>query len=122
MFRHRDAELIVNMTNDAWFGNTLEPWQHLALAKFRAIEQRRFLIRSTNSGISAFVDPTGKVLAHTGLFESAAMAQSISWMKGKTVYRVVGDIPWWLVTLASFVAAFVRRRSTGVAPVIRLSE
>jgi apolipoprotein N-acyltransferase len=116
MFRHHDAELIVNMTNDAWFGNTLEPWQHLALAKFRAIEQRRFLIRSTNSGISAFVDPTGKVLAHTGAFESAAMSQSISWMTGKTFYRIVGDIPWWLVTIASFVAAFVRRRArTGAA-------
>lgn len=110
MFRHGDAELIVNMTNDAWFGDTLEPWQHLALAKFRAIEQRRFLIRSTNSGISAFVNPTGKVLAHTGAFEQAAMSQSISWMNGKTVYRVIGDAPWWLVTAASFCAAFVRRR------------
>jgi len=118
MFRHRDAELIVNMTNDAWFGNTLEPWQHVALAKFRAIEQRRFLIRSTNSGVSAFVDPTGKVLAHTRPFESAAMAQTISWMTGKTVYRVIGDIPWWLVTVASFAAAFIRRRSRKAAAVV----
>ncbi len=122
MFRHHDAELIVNMTNDAWFGNTLEPWQHLALAKFRAIEQRRFLIRSTNSGISAFVDPTGKVLAHTGAFESASMAQTISWMKGKTVYRVLGDVPWWLITIASFVAAFVRRRSGSASAETRSSN
>ena len=110
MMRHRDAELIVNMTNDAWFGDSLEPWQHLALAKFRAIEQRRYLIRSTNSGISAFVDPTGKVLAHSGSFELAAIARPIAWLNGKTVYRVIGDAPWWLVTVAGFLAAFFRRR------------
>ncbi len=115
MFGHSDAELIVNMTNDAWFGNTLEPWQHLALAKFRAIEQRRFLIRSTNSGISAFVDPTGIVLAHSGAFELAAMAQPIAWLKGKTVYRVIGDSPWWLVTGVSFLIAFLRRKPKDVA-------
>lgn len=122
MFRHHDAELIVNMTNDAWFGNTLEPWQHLALAKFRAIEQRRFLIRSTNSGISAFVDPTGKVLAHTGAFDAEAMAQPISWMTGKTVYRIIGDVPWWLVTIASFLAAFVGRRPKNSAVVAQNSD
>ena len=108
MFRHRNADLIVNMTNDAWFGNSLEPWQHLALAKFRAIEQRRYLIRSTNSGISAFVDPTGKVLAHTAAFEQAALARPIVWLTGTTVYRVIGDCPWWLVAVASFLAAFLR--------------
>jgi apolipoprotein N-acyltransferase len=109
MFRHHDAELIVNMTNDAWFGNTLEPWQHLALAKFRAIEQRRFLIRSTNSGISAFVDPTGKMLSHTGPFVEAALAHPIAWLKMTTVYRIIGDFPWWLVTGLSFAGAFFRR-------------
>ncbi len=110
MFRHHDAELIVNMTNDAWFGNTLEPWQHLALAKFRAIEQRRFLIRSTNSGISAFVDPTGKMLAHTGPFVEAGLAHKVAWLQGTTVYRIVGDLPWWLVTAVSVAGAFNRRK------------
>jgi len=97
------------MTNDAWFGDTLEPWQHLALAKFRAIEQRRYLIRSTNSGISAFVDPTGKVLAHTQPFVEAALAHPIAWMNGRTVYRLIGDVPWWLVAALSFAMALRRR-------------
>ncbi len=110
MFARADAELIVNMTNDAWFGNTLEPWQHLALAKFRAIEQRRFLIRSTNSGISAFVDPTGRVLAHSVPFEPAALTHTIAWLRGGTIYRAIGDIPWWIVTAASFLAAFRNRK------------
>jgi len=62
---HADPELIVNMTNDAWFGDTTEPWQHLALAKFRAIEHRRFLVRSTNSGVSAIIDPNGAIVEGT---------------------------------------------------------
>jgi len=110
MLRHHDAELIVNMTNDAWFGDTLEPWQHLALAKFRAIEQRRYLIRSTNSGISAFIDPTGEVMAHTGAFEQVALDRDVSWMQGRTVYRRLGDLPWLATSLASFVLALRRRR------------
>jgi len=116
MLRHRDAQLIVNMTNDAWFGDTLEPWQHLALAQFRAVEQRRFLIRSTNSGISAFVDPAGRVLAHTPAFEPAAVAHEIAWMHGKTVYRHVGDVPWMIASLASVFIAFKRRRRLSSAP------
>jgi apolipoprotein N-acyltransferase len=112
MFRHHDADLIVNMTNDAWFGDSLEPWQHLALAQFRAVEQRRYLIRSTNSGISAFVDPTGKVLANTGAFEQAALSHDVAWLQGKTVYRVIGDVPWWAACLASTILAFRRRRRT----------
>jgi apolipoprotein N-acyltransferase len=110
MLRHREADLIVNMTNDAWFGDTLEPWQHLALAKFRAIEQRRYLIRSTNSGISAFVDPAGRVLAHTKAFEQASMAQDVAWLRGKTPYRHIGDVPWFAASLASIAFAFKRRR------------
>ena len=106
MFRHRDSELIVNMTNDAWFGDTLEPWQHLALAQFRAVEQRRYLIRSTNSGISAFVDPTGEVVVRTEPFAQAAISHQIAYMNGRTVYRMIGDLPWWLVSIASLALAF----------------
>src|ERR1041385_6942176 len=61
MMRADPADLLVNITNDAWFGDSTEPWIHLALSKFRAIEQRRFLARSTNSGVSAIVDPAGRV-------------------------------------------------------------
>ena len=51
--------MIVNVTNDAWFGDTTEPWIHLALAQTRAVEHRRYLLRSTNSGVSAIIDPVG---------------------------------------------------------------
>ncbi len=68
--RHGDPELLVNMTNDAWFGDTTEPWEHLALAQLRAVEHRRYLVRGTNSGVSAVVDPVGRVIAHSGTFQS----------------------------------------------------
>lgn len=109
---HADPELIVNMTNDAWFGDTTEPWQHLALAKFRAIEHRRFLVRSTNSGVSAIIDPNGAIVEGTlsTPFQAEARDAVIRWMKSSTVYEVLGDIPWYVVTLGIAVAAFRRRR------------
>jgi apolipoprotein N-acyltransferase len=102
-------DLIVNMTNDAWFGDTTEPWIHLALAKLRAIEHRRFLVRSTNSGVSAFVDPVGRVLSHTETFTPTALAQEVAWLRGSTVFGVVGNGPWWLATLLSLLFCFVPR-------------
>jgi apolipoprotein N-acyltransferase len=108
--RHADPELLVNMTNDAWFGDTTEPWEHLALAQFRAIEHRRYLVRGTNSGVSAVVDPVGRVVAHTGTFREEAIAAPIHWMGGmRTVYERLGDWPWLLASIAVFVGAFRRR-------------
>jgi apolipoprotein N-acyltransferase len=111
--KHADPELLVNMTNDAWFGDTTEPWQHLALAKFRAVEHRRYLVRSTNSGVSAIIDPNGRVVEGTlsTPFKAETHAGVIRWMRGGTVYEVVGDVPWYLVTLGIAVAAFRRRRA-----------
>lgn len=105
---HADPELLVNITNDAWFGDTTEPWEHLALAKFRAIEHRRFLVRSTNSGVSAIVDPMGGVVANTKTFVATAQDGEVRWMRGKTVYEVVGDVTWWLIALAIGYASFAR--------------
>jgi apolipoprotein N-acyltransferase len=108
--RHARPELLVNMTNDAWFGDTAEPWEHLALAKFRAIEHRRFLVRGTNSGVSAVIDPVGRVIAHSGTFRQDTVAATIHWMQSRTVYEIVGDWPWLLVSLGLFAGCFVSRR------------
>lgn len=114
-------DLLVNLTNDAWFGDTIEPWQHLALAQFRAIEHRRFLVRATNSGVSAVVDPVGRVTAHTGTFKVEHLLAPIRWMNASTVYERVGDAPWILLTALALFAAFWRvpkrwRRGEGPAP------
>jgi apolipoprotein N-acyltransferase len=104
------GELLINMTNDAWFGDTSEPWEHLALAQFRAIEHRRYLVRSTNSGVSAVVDPIGRVVSSTRPFEEETTRATIRWMKSTTVYEKIGDAFWYLVTLGVIAAAFVKRR------------
>jgi apolipoprotein N-acyltransferase len=105
-----ETELLVNMTNDAWFGDTTEPWEHLALATFRAIEHRRYLVRSTNSGISAIIDPLGRVLKHTEAFKAQSLEETVRWMKASTVYEKIGDAPWYIVALATCTMAFAKRR------------
>jgi apolipoprotein N-acyltransferase len=104
------TELLVNVTNDAWFGDTTEPWIHMALSKFRAIEQRRFLMRANNSGISAFVDPVGRMISHTQPFVQAELVDEIAWLDHQTIYGFVGNIPWWIVSGVAVVLAFVPRR------------
>jgi apolipoprotein N-acyltransferase len=109
--RHANPELLVNMTNDAWFGDTTEPWEHLALATFRAIEHRRYLVRGTNSGVSAVVDPVGRVIAKSGTFRQEAIAATIHWMRSHTTYEVVGDWPWLLLSIVLFLGCFAQRRA-----------
>jgi apolipoprotein N-acyltransferase len=106
---HGDPDLLVNLTNDAWFGDSTEPWIHLALAKMRAIEHRRFLVRATNSGVSAIVDPTGRVVVHGETFKEQSILGDARFMRATTVYGVVKDVPWYLATLAIAAMAFVRR-------------
>jgi apolipoprotein N-acyltransferase len=114
--RHADPELLVNMTNDAWFGDTTEPWEHLALAQFRAIEHRRFLVRGTNSGVSAVVDPVGRVVVHSSTFRKETVSSDIHWMRSHTVYERIGDWPWGLASLALVIGVFRRRRVDGAEP------
>jgi apolipoprotein N-acyltransferase len=109
---HGHPEMIVNVTNDAWFGDTTEPWIHLALAQMRAVEHRKYLLRSTNSGVSAVIDPVGRVIAHSGTFRQESVDAVAHWMKGpRTGYEIWGDAPWWLATAAIGFMAFRRRRS-----------
>lgn len=115
MVGHADPELLVNITNDAWFGDTTEPWEHLALAKLRAIEHRRYLVRSTNSGVSAIVDPVGGVVSHTKTFVADAQEGTIHWMRGRTVYETVGDSLWWITAIGMVVVSFRRRNADGTS-------
>lgn len=118
---HAQPELLVNITNDAWFGDTAEPWQHLALAKLRSIEHRRYLVRTTNSGVSAVVDPFGKLMSNTQTFVPATLLEAIHWMNGSTVYEFVGDTAWYLAALAAFVLSFKRRQAPTPAPTSEIS-
>ena len=102
-------DLLVNITNDAWFGDTLEPWQHLALAKMRAVEHHRYLVRATNSGVSAVIDPVGRTLGHTKTFQPETLEATVHFLSDGTLYEVVGDAPWLLVTVAMLYLAFLAK-------------
>ena len=95
-----NPHLIVNLTNDAWFGDTQEPWIHLRLAQFRAIEHRRYLVRATNSGVSAIIDPVGRVVAKTGLDRRENLRATVHMLEELTLYTRFGDWPGWLSALA----------------------
>lgn len=107
MFQHKNSELLVNITNDAWFGDTIEPYQHLALSKLRAVEQRRFFVRSTNSGVSAFIDPVGRTMSQTQTFQQQTLDHEIAWLRGTTPYRLFGEWLTWLMAASGVLAAFV---------------
>jgi apolipoprotein N-acyltransferase len=92
-FVDKGAEFLVNITNDAWFGDTSCPEQHLMLSAFRAVENRTWLVRVANTGISAFVDPVGHILHRTAVFEQAVRVCRIDRMEGSSFYGRWGD---WL--------------------------
>lgn len=100
MVRASDPDLLVTLANDAWFGDSQEPRMHLALARLRAIEHRRWLVRATNSGISALVDPTGAIVAETGVLTRASLRGTVHTLDGATLYTTLGDWPGWLALVA----------------------
>ena len=90
-------DILVNLTNDAWFGDTHEPIIHLALTTFRAIEHRRYVVRSTNTGISAIIDPLGRIVGQTPTFEEAKLLAEVKALRsGPTLYGRWGDWIGWL--------------------------
>lgn len=108
-----EPNVLVNMTNDAWFGKTSEPMLHLALAMMRTVEHRMWLVRSTNTGVSAFVDPNGRMVKHTSIYEPEILQHSIGMMPGKrTVYSYIGDVIGWVCAAWIVVLLVLRRRET----------
>ena len=84
---------IVTLANDAWFGASQEPWIHLQLTRLRAIEHRRWIVRSTNSGISAVINPNGHIVDQTPLLAPATLATPVYASAGLTLYARFGDWP-----------------------------
>jgi apolipoprotein N-acyltransferase len=107
--RATSPELLVNITNDAWFGETAEPLLHLALSQLRAIEHRKYLVRAANTGVSAVIDPAGRLVARTAMHKQAALRSEARWLQGRTGYALWGDAPWYLVALVTAIMAFWRR-------------
>jgi apolipoprotein N-acyltransferase len=97
----RIPDVLFNLTNDSWYGKSTEPLEHLALASFRSIEHRRSLVRSTNTGISAFVDPVGRIVTRSGIWTRETLVGRVPMMQGRTVYALLGDWIGWFCALLS---------------------
>lgn len=106
----RGPNLLVNVTNDAWFGDTSEPWLHQALAVFRAVELRRDLVRAVNTGVSGIIEATGRIAKHTRTFEKTTLEGEVRLLDGQTPYAMMGDVvPWACLALLVALAVLPRR-------------
>ena len=108
-----EAALLVNVSNDAWFGDSLAPHQHLEMARMRARETERFVLRATNTGISAVIDAGGKLIARSRQFETDTISAQIDPRQGATPYVRWGNGP--VVILAVLMLAATGGLSRRVA-------
>lgn len=100
------SELLTTITNDAWYGRSSAAYQHWDQASMRAIEQGRYLARAANTGVSGFVDPYGRIMTKTDLFEQAILVRDLRFLNARTVYNRIGDLVAWL-SLALTAAALL---------------
>ena len=106
----RDATLLINVTNNAWYGDSTAPHQHLQISRMRALEAGRFLIRAANDGITAVIGPRGEVVARLPQFEEAVLRADVQPMTGLTPYARFGNYPVVVGALGLLGLAAWRRR------------
>jgi apolipoprotein N-acyltransferase len=106
------AHLLVNITNDAWFGRTGAAFQHFSMAVFRAVENRRYLARSANTGISGFIDPCGRIVSSTPLFQEAVAAAPVFLLTDRPFYTQWGEWPVGIVVFG-MLCLFIGRKYFG---------
>ena len=111
-FVTRGSRLLATLTNDAWYGRTAAPYQHFQQATMRAIELGRYLVRAANTGISGVVDPYGRVVASTPLFERRLVAADVRLLDARTLYSRTGDVLAYACAVVTVLALWgsVRRR------------
>ena len=109
-----EAQLLVNVSNDAWFGDTIAPHQHLQIAQMRARESGRWLLRATNTGLTAVVDPVGRVISRIPQFEPGVITTTVNPRSGSTPYLGWGNYPVILLALWCILAGLLwnARRAT----------
>lgn len=98
------SELLTTITNDAWYGESSAAYQHFEMAAMRAIEQGRYLVRAANTGVSGIIDPYGRVLIRTRLFETAAVVGEARFVQERTPYARIGDLVALVATVLTVLA------------------
>ncbi|HZD39397.1 MAG TPA: apolipoprotein N-acyltransferase, partial [Terriglobales bacterium] len=112
--KQRKANLLVNLTNDAWYGRSIAPWQHAWLAQWRAIETRRSLLRVTNTGLTALINAKGQIEETLPIFVPGVLETRVDILEGETPYVRYGDWFAWgatAISLAILCLCAIRRRS-----------
>lgn len=112
----RGSQLLTTITNDAWYGHSSAPYQHFLQASMRAIEQGRYLARAANTGITGFVDPYGRVVQKTEIFERVILIDDVRLLDGRTIYGRIGDLLAYILAALTLVALlFAPRQRPGVS-------
>jgi apolipoprotein N-acyltransferase len=109
-FTANGAQLLINISNDGWYGETGAPFQHLEMARMRAIENHRWVLVATNNGVTASIDPYGRVVKRLPRNVRAAMVAPFAPQIETTFYSRNGDLFAWLCVVISVLAIFVRTR------------
>ena len=113
-----DSALLITISNDTWFGRSIGPHQHLQMAQMRALENGRYLIRATNNGLTAVIDPGGRVVKQLPQFEPAVLRGQVTPYAGATPYTMAGDMPL-LLGLGLLLLIHRFRTGSGIVPVRR---
>ncbi len=100
-FARGGAQVLVNISDDGWYGDTSAPWQHLNMARMRAIENRRWIVRDTNSGVTATIDPLGRVTESMERHRLGVLAVDYGYRSGVTFYTRYGDVWAWVCGILS---------------------
>lgn len=119
---HEGANFLITITNDAWFGHTVAPYQHFAMVVFRAVENHMAFARSANTGISGFIAPNGRILASTPIFTEQAITGTIPLGSPSTFYTRFGDVFAWIcVIISTILVLFTRffRKPTAVETIFQ---
>ena len=108
---NRGAELLVNLTNDAWYGDTAAPHQHHLLALWRSIETGRAMLRVTNTSLTGVVDPLGNTTETLPVFEPGIIVTDVPLMSHQTLYSRIGDLPVWILAISVFIGALIPNKT-----------